>query len=160
MAFALLATIDFECRARGIALPPESHSAALLTDFAMNLDNLLAALGRCVERCLQPNRPRTSVPSGKRASRGFMSTCMAGSPLFWRSNFQTSSTRTPSCWRSIAHRQAIARWAMTEAAAQLRKGLGLVSSLPDGAACQRQELDLRVELAHALVTTGRTPVCF
>jgi hypothetical protein len=28
---------------------------------------------------------------------------------------------------------------MTEAAAQLRKGLGLVSSLLDGAACQRRE---------------------
>jgi hypothetical protein len=48
MAFALLATIDFECRARAIALPPESHSAALLTDLAMSLDDLgnhLAALG-------------------------------------------------------------------------------------------------------------------
>jgi class 3 adenylate cyclase/predicted ATPase len=52
-----------------------------------------------------------------------------------------------------AGRKAIARWAMTEAAAQLRKGLGLVSGLPDGAARQQQELDLQIELAHALVTT-------
>jgi predicted ATPase len=52
-----------------------------------------------------------------------------------------------------AGRQAIARWAMTEAAAQLRRGLDLLSGLPDGAVRQELELNLQIELGHALVTT-------
>jgi class 3 adenylate cyclase/predicted ATPase len=51
-----------------------------------------------------------------------------------------------------AGRQAIARWAMTEAAAQLRKGLDLLPGLPDGPARQERELDLQIELGHALAT--------
>jgi predicted ATPase len=42
---------------------------------------------------------------------------------------------------------------MTEAVAQLRKGLDLVAGLPDDAARQLQELDLQIALGHALNTT-------
>ena len=52
-----------------------------------------------------------------------------------------------------AGQQAIARWAMTEAVAQLRKGLDLLSGMPDGAARQEQELDLQITLGHALIAT-------
>lgn len=52
-----------------------------------------------------------------------------------------------------AGRQAIARGTMTEAAIQLRKGLEILSSLPDTTARREQELNLQIELGHALVTT-------
>jgi class 3 adenylate cyclase/predicted ATPase len=50
-----------------------------------------------------------------------------------------------------AGQQSIARCAMTEAVAQLRKGLDLLSSIPDGTARQEQELDLQITLGHALM---------
>jgi hypothetical protein len=49
--------------------------------------------------------------------------------------------------------RAITRWAMTEAAAQLRKGLDLLSGMPVGAARQEDELDLQIGLGHALIAT-------
>ncbi|MBV8737962.1 MAG: AAA family ATPase [Alphaproteobacteria bacterium] len=49
-----------------------------------------------------------------------------------------------------AGRQATARSAMIEAEAQLRKGLQLLSSLPDSRERKQQELDLQVTLASAL----------
>jgi tetratricopeptide (TPR) repeat protein len=52
-----------------------------------------------------------------------------------------------------AGQQAIARWAMTEAVAQLRKGLDLLSRTPDDAARQERELDLQIELGRALFAT-------
>ena len=52
-----------------------------------------------------------------------------------------------------AGQQAIARWAMTEAVAQLRKGLDLLSGTPDDAARQERELDLQIELGRALFAT-------
>jgi class 3 adenylate cyclase/predicted ATPase len=52
-----------------------------------------------------------------------------------------------------AGQQAIARGTMTEAVAQLRKGLDMLASLPDGAASQEQELDLQIAFGHALDTT-------
>ena len=52
-----------------------------------------------------------------------------------------------------AGRQAIARGMMTEAVAQLRKGLDILAGLPDEAARQEQELDLQIALGHALDTT-------
>jgi hypothetical protein len=52
-----------------------------------------------------------------------------------------------------AGQQAIARGTMTEAVAQLRKGLNNLADLPDGAAHQEQELDLQIALGHALNTT-------
>jgi predicted ATPase len=50
-----------------------------------------------------------------------------------------------------AGQQSIARCAMTEAVAQLRKGLDLLSTIPDGTARQAQELDLQIALGHALM---------
>ena len=52
-----------------------------------------------------------------------------------------------------AGQEAIARGTMTEAAAQLRKGTYLLSRLPDSTAQEEQELNLQIELGHALVTT-------
>ena len=49
-----------------------------------------------------------------------------------------------------AGRQSAARSAMIEAAAQVRRGLLLLSDLPDSRECKRQELDLQVTLAAAL----------
>jgi class 3 adenylate cyclase/predicted ATPase len=49
--------------------------------------------------------------------------------------------------------QAIARCAMEEALAQIRKGLDLLSDLPDSAARWEQELDLQIALGHALMAT-------
>jgi predicted ATPase len=50
-----------------------------------------------------------------------------------------------------AGQQSIARCAMTEAVAQLRKGLDLLSSMPDGTGRQEQELDLQIALGQALM---------
>jgi len=52
-----------------------------------------------------------------------------------------------------AGQQAIASGTMTEAAARLRKGLNLLSSLPNGTVRMQRELDLQIELGHALVAT-------
>ena len=49
-----------------------------------------------------------------------------------------------------AGRQAIARSAMTEAVAQLRKGLDVLDGLPDGPRRRQQELDLQLALGPAL----------
>jgi tetratricopeptide (TPR) repeat protein len=49
-----------------------------------------------------------------------------------------------------AGRQSAARSAMIEAEAQLRRGLQLLSNLPDSRERKRQELDLQVTLASAL----------
>jgi predicted ATPase len=49
-----------------------------------------------------------------------------------------------------AGQKAVARSAMTEAVAQLQKGLRLLASLPDGSWHQQQELDLLVALGKAL----------
>jgi predicted ATPase len=52
-----------------------------------------------------------------------------------------------------AGEQAMARSAMAEAVSQLRKGLDLVSGLPDSKARQQHELDLQIALGHALIAT-------
>jgi predicted ATPase len=49
-----------------------------------------------------------------------------------------------------AGQQAIERGAMTEAVAQLRKSLSLISGLPDNAARQEQELNVQITLGRAL----------
>ncbi len=77
--------------------------------------------------------------------------------------------RNRRCWRSIvqeaglaekavaywlkAGQQALARSAMAEAVAQLRKGLDVLAGLPDGPWRQQQELDLQVALGTALTAT-------
>jgi predicted ATPase len=50
-----------------------------------------------------------------------------------------------------AGQRAIARSAMAEAIAQLTKGLELLTSLPDSASRQRQELELQIALGQALI---------
>jgi predicted ATPase len=50
-----------------------------------------------------------------------------------------------------AGQRAVARSAMAEAIAQLTKGLELLTSLPDGASRQRQELELQIALGRALI---------
>jgi class 3 adenylate cyclase/tetratricopeptide (TPR) repeat protein len=50
-----------------------------------------------------------------------------------------------------AGQRAIARSAMAEAIAQLKKALELLTSLPDGVARQRQELELQIALGRALI---------
>ena len=57
------------------------------------------------------------------------------------------------CYWLEAGRQDIARFAMTEAISQLRRGLALVSTLPDNTVRQAQELDLTSMLGHALMAT-------
>jgi class 3 adenylate cyclase/tetratricopeptide (TPR) repeat protein len=52
-----------------------------------------------------------------------------------------------------AGQQAIARSAMTEAVAQLRKGLDVLASLPDSPWRHQQELDLQIALRPALAST-------
>ena len=52
-----------------------------------------------------------------------------------------------------AGRQAMARAAMTEAVAQLRKGLDVLAGLPDGPSRQQRELDLQIALRLALAST-------
>jgi predicted ATPase len=52
-----------------------------------------------------------------------------------------------------AGRQATARSAMAEAAAQLRKGLDLIFDLPESAERYEQEIDLQIALAFALRAT-------
>jgi class 3 adenylate cyclase len=52
-----------------------------------------------------------------------------------------------------AGQHAVARSAMMEAVAQLRKGLDLLAVLPDGRSRQRHELDLRISLAQAQSAT-------
>jgi predicted ATPase len=51
-----------------------------------------------------------------------------------------------------AGRQAMGRSAMTEAIAQLRRGLDMLADLPDGPARRQQELDLQTALGGALIT--------
>jgi predicted ATPase len=52
-----------------------------------------------------------------------------------------------------AGQRAITRSAMAEAIAQLTKGLELLTSLPDSASRQQQELDLQIALGRALMVT-------
>ena len=52
-----------------------------------------------------------------------------------------------------AGQQALARSAMTEAVAQLRKGLDVLAGLPDGPWRRQQELDLQIALGPALAAT-------
>ena len=52
-----------------------------------------------------------------------------------------------------AGQQAVARWAMTEGVAQLRKGLDLLSGMPDEAARLEREIDLQIKLGQALSAT-------
>jgi class 3 adenylate cyclase/tetratricopeptide (TPR) repeat protein len=52
-----------------------------------------------------------------------------------------------------AGQQAIARCAMSEAVAQLHRGLDLLSGVPEGAARQEHELNLQITIGQALLAT-------
>ena len=52
-----------------------------------------------------------------------------------------------------AGQQAFARHAITEAVAQLRRELELLTTMPDNPSHQQQELDLRITLGQALIAT-------
>ncbi len=56
-------------------------------------------------------------------------------------------------YRLKAGQQALARSAMTEAVAQLTKGLDVLMGLPEGAARQQRELELQLALGRALMAT-------
>jgi predicted ATPase len=56
-------------------------------------------------------------------------------------------------YRLTAGQQALARSAMTEAVAQLTKGLEGLAKLPEGIARQQHELDLQLALGPALIAT-------
>jgi predicted ATPase len=56
-------------------------------------------------------------------------------------------------YRLVAGQQALARSAMTEAVAQLTKGLEVLANLPESTARQQHELDLRLALGPALIAT-------
>ena len=87
----------------------------------------------------------------------------------WKVSFRRSWKLSLSYWRGTARKRAgsrkqlitgsrsgkraFARGAMAEAEAELRKGLDLLSSLPDGAARQEQELNLQITLGNALLAT-------
>ena len=53
-----------------------------------------------------------------------------------------------------AGRQSVARSVMTEAVAQLRKGLDLLTRLPNGTPRQQKELDLQITLGRALMAAS------
>jgi len=53
-----------------------------------------------------------------------------------------------------AGQQAVARSAMTEAAAQLQKGLDRLAGLPESPGRSQQELDLQIARGRALMATG------
>src|SRR6516164_904998 len=56
-------------------------------------------------------------------------------------------------YRLRSGKQAFARGAMAEAEAELRKGLDLLCSLPDGAALREQELNLQITFGNTLLAT-------
>jgi hypothetical protein len=56
-------------------------------------------------------------------------------------------------YRLKSGKRAFARGAMAEAESELRKGLGLLSSLPDGSPRHEQELNLQITLGNALLAT-------
>jgi hypothetical protein len=58
-----------------------------------------------------------------------------------------------TCADGFRGQQALARSAMTEAVALLRKGLDVLAGLPDGPWRREQELDLQIALSQALTAT-------
>ena len=98
------------------------------------------------------------------------SSCMPALPRRSKSRFSEIVAAQPASWRSIAPRRGStrrrwaigsrpagrrsARSAMTEAVAQLRKGLDLLSSMPEDPCRTQQELDLQIALGQALIATN------
>jgi class 3 adenylate cyclase/predicted ATPase len=66
---------------------------------------------------------------------------------------QAGLTERAIAYWGKAGRKSVAHSTMTEAVAQLRRGLDLVSSLPDSPKRARQELDLQTTIGPALIVT-------
>ena len=98
------------------------------------------------QRLHTPHRrgPRRPL-SGDRAG----ATRAVGPALRWKRGWRN---RRSAYWLK-AGQQALARSAMAEAVAQLRKGLDVLAGLPDGPWRQQQELDLQAALGAALSAT-------
>ena len=58
-------------------------------------------------------------------------------------------------YRLKSGQQAVARSAMTEAVAQLQKGLELLASMPEESRPVQHELDLQIALGRALIGSSR-----
>src|SRR5215472_9135671 len=109
------------------------------------------------------------MPPIARCCAAGASNCTAALPRPWKGNSPRSPLPSRRSWLSTlprpastrkqvgywlkAGQQAIGRSAMTEAVVQLQKGLDLLTSMPDNAARQQQELDLRITLGPALQST-------
>ena len=95
--------------------------------------------------------------------------CTSVSPMHWRKSGRRSLRHSLNSLRNIARmaglaeqaaayytragQRAVARSAMAEATAHLTKGLELLTSLPDSASRQRQELELQLALGRVLIAT-------
>jgi class 3 adenylate cyclase/predicted ATPase len=66
---------------------------------------------------------------------------------------EAGSTEKAVTYWLKAGQQAMTRWAMTEAAAQVRRGLELVAGLSDSTARLEHELELQLTLGQALLAT-------
>ncbi len=66
---------------------------------------------------------------------------------------QAGLVEQATAYYTRAGQRALARSAMAEATAQLKKGLELLTSLPDSASRQRQELELQIGLGRVLIAT-------
>ena len=109
------------------------------------------------------------MPPTARCCAAGASSCMLVSPRRLKTNSRTSWLTQPALLarhcaeaglseKAVAYwlkagRQAMARSAMTEAVAQLRKGLDALTGLPDGPRRRQQELDLQLALRPALAFT-------
>jgi predicted ATPase len=60
--------------------------------------------------------------------------------------------KAATLWAKAGQR-SLERWALVEAVGQLRKGLALVASLPEGVARMQHELDLQTALGKAMIAT-------
>jgi predicted ATPase len=63
---------------------------------------------------------------------------------------KAAQTEKASLLLGRAGQQSFARWAMREAAEQLSRALGQISTLPETAALRREQIKLKVALANAL----------
>ncbi len=109
------------------------------------------------------------MPPTARCCAAGASSCMLVSPRRLKTNSRRSWLTQPALLarhcaeaglseKAVAYwlkagRQAMARSAMTEAVAQLRKGLDVLTGLPDGPRRRQQELDLQLALRPALAFT-------
>ena len=66
---------------------------------------------------------------------------------------QAGLVEQATAYYTRAGQRALAHSAMAEATAQLKKGLELLTSLPDSASRQRQELDLQIGLGRVQIAT-------